>query len=210
MSMGRRQSKPVNVSGKITARRGVDVASEKTTSPSWSDVRAALLTFDRAGLQGLVQDLYAASKDNQASLHARLGLGHDQLKPYKSIISRWINPDATRDQPISVSKAKKAITDYKKAIGRPDGLAELSLYYCEEAFSFLESCGMEDEGYFLALIRMYAQALDLVSKLPATERHAYVERLDKLRSRARHVGWGVQEELNDLWHTAGLDEPEGH
>ncbi len=205
--MGRRQSKPVNVSGKITARRVVDVASEKKTSPSWSDVRAALLTFDHAGLQGLVQDLYAASKDNQAFLHARLGLGHDQLKHYKSIISRWINPDSTRDQPISVSKAKKEITDYKKAIGRPDGLAELSLFYCEEALSFLESCGMEDEGYFLALIRMYAQALNLVSKIPVTERHAYVERLDKLRSRARHVGWGVQEELNDLWHTAGLDEP---
>ncbi len=186
------------------------MASEKKTSPTWSDVRAALLTFDRAGLQGLVQDLYSASKDNQAFLHARLGLGRDQLKPYKSSISRWINPDAMKNQPISVSKAKKAITDYKKAIGRPDGLAELSLYYCEEAFSFLEPCGLEDEGYFLALIRMYAQALDLVSKLPATERHGYVERLDKLRSRARHVGWGVQEELNDLWDTAGLDEPEGH
>lgn len=69
----------------------MDVASEKKISPSWSDVRAALLSFDRAGLQGLVQDLYAASKDNQAFLHARLGLGHDQLKPTKSIISRWIN-----------------------------------------------------------------------------------------------------------------------
>ena len=67
------------------------MTSAKKTSPSWSDVRAALLTFDRAGLQGLVQDLYAASKNNQAFLHARLGLGHDQLKPTKSIISRWIN-----------------------------------------------------------------------------------------------------------------------
>jgi len=39
-----------------------------------------------------------------------------------------------------VSKAKKAIADYKKAIGRPDGMAELSIFYCEEAFGFLESC----------------------------------------------------------------------
>ena len=62
------------------------VAHKKNASPTWSDVRAALLHFDRAGLQGLVQDLYAASKDNQAFLHARLGLGHDQLKPFKAII----------------------------------------------------------------------------------------------------------------------------
>jgi hypothetical protein len=29
--------------------------------------------------------------------------------------------------------------------------------YCEEAFGFLESCSMEDEGYFAALIRMLAK-----------------------------------------------------
>jgi hypothetical protein len=57
-----------------------------------------------------------------------------------------------RNQPMSISKAKKAIADYKKAIGHPDGLAELSIFYCEEAFNFLDSCGMEDESYFVALI----------------------------------------------------------
>jgi hypothetical protein len=51
-----------------------------------------------------------------------------------------------KGQPISVSKAKKAIADYKKAIGRPAGMAELSIFYCEEAFGFLESCSMEDES----------------------------------------------------------------
>src|ERR1700704_2925931 len=124
------------------------VVRSKNISPSWSDVRTALLDFDRAGLQGLVQDLYAASKDNQAFLHARFGLGHDQLKPFKELISNCICPDIARNQPVSVSKAKKPIADYKKAIGRPDGLAELSIFYCEEAFGFLESCGMEDESYF--------------------------------------------------------------
>src|SRR6516162_4764818 len=139
------------------------VANGKSASPTWIDVKAALQTFDRAGLLGLLQDLYAGSKDNQAFLHARLGLGRDQLKPYKTMISSWICPDLMRNQPVSVSKAKKAIAAYKKAIGHPEGLAELSIFYCEEAFSFLESCGMEEEGYFLALIRMYNQALKYVS-----------------------------------------------
>jgi hypothetical protein len=183
----------------------VFVANEKNASPTWSAVRAALQTFDRAGLQGLVQDLYAASKDNQAFLHARLGLGHDQLNPYKARISNWICPDVMRNQPVSVSKAKKAITDYKKAIGRQEGLAELSIFYCEEAFSFLESCGMEDESYFAALIRMYDQSLKFVLNLPPAEHASYRERLDKLRLRGRHVGWGVQDELNSIWYAADLD-----
>jgi hypothetical protein len=182
------------------------VARSKNILPTWSDVKAALLDFDRAGLQGLVQDLYAASKNNQAFVHARLGLGPDQLQPFKASISNWICPDIMKGQPVSISKAKKAIADYKKAIGRPHGMAELSIFYCEEAFGFLESCSLEDERYFVALIRMYERSLKLVSSLPVNERAPYTERLDKLRSRGRHVGWGVQDELNSLWYDAELDE----
>jgi hypothetical protein len=185
------------------------VIRSKNASPTWSDVRTALLDFDRTGLLGLVQDLYAASKDNQAFLHARLGLGHDQLQPFKACISSRICPDVMKNQPVSVSKAKKAIADYKKAIGRPEGMAELSIFYCEEAFGFLESCSMEDESYFVALIRMYGRSLEFVSSLPPAERATYLERLDKLRSRGRNVGWGVEEELNSLWYAAALDEQQG-
>jgi hypothetical protein len=187
----------------------VAVVRSKNASPTWSDVRTALLDFDRAGLRGLVQDLYTASKDNKAFLHARLGLGHDQLQPFKASISNWICPDAMNNQAMSVSKAKKAIADYRKAIGRPEGMAELSIFYCEEAFGFLESCSMEDESYFAALIRMYGRSLKFVSSLPPVERATYLERLDKLRSRGRQIGWGVEEELNSLWYAAALDEHQG-
>jgi hypothetical protein len=65
---------------------------------------------------------------------------------------------------------------------------------------------MEDESYFLALIRMYNQALRFVSNLPPDARAGYIDRLDKLRSRGRHVGRGVDDELNGLWYAAELDE----
>lgn len=41
----------------------------KQSTPRWSDVKTKLGDFDRAGLIGLVQDLYAASKDNQDRCH---------------------------------------------------------------------------------------------------------------------------------------------
>jgi hypothetical protein len=66
---------------------------------------------------------------------------------------------------------------------------------------------MEDESYFLALIRMYDQSLKCEKNLPPTERSAYLERLDKLRSRAGYIGWGVEDELNSLWSTE-FDQPE--
>jgi hypothetical protein len=185
------------------------VVRSKKSSPSWNDVKTALVDFDRAALRGLVQDLYTASKDNQAFLHARLGLGYDQLRPFKATISRWISPDLMKGQPVSVSKAKKAIADYKKAIGRPEGMAELAIFYCEEAIGFLESCSMDDEKYFGAVIRMYGRSLEIVSSLLPAQRTTYLERLDKLRSRGRNVGWVVEEEFNSLWYDT-VDEEESN
>jgi hypothetical protein len=189
----------------VPAHRRVLIVEKEKSSPTWIDVKASLLAFDRAGLLGLIQNLYAVSKDNEAFLHARLGLGRKQLEPYKARISKSICPDMMRNEPISISKAKKAIADYEKAIGHPEGLAELSIFYCEEAVNFLESCSMEDEGYFVALIRTYGRALTFVSKLSPAERSAYLKRLDKLRPRSRCVAWGVEDNLNDLWYGADLD-----
>jgi hypothetical protein len=101
---------------------------DKKAAVSWNGVKSRLRDFDRTALLGLIQDLYAARKDNQAFLHARLNLGADPLKPYKAIVSRWICPDIFKNEPWSVAKAKKAIADYKNAIGYPGGMAELSVF----------------------------------------------------------------------------------
>jgi hypothetical protein len=62
------------------------MTNKDKSAATWSDVKAKLGDFDRAGLLGLVQDLYITSKENQNFLHARFGLGCDVLKPYRTII----------------------------------------------------------------------------------------------------------------------------
>ena len=50
------------------------------SQPTWTDVeKHSFMSFDRPGLLGLIQDLYAAHRDNQTFLHARFGLGEDIL-----------------------------------------------------------------------------------------------------------------------------------
>ena len=175
------------------------VASKTRIVPSWSDVKAKLAQFDRAGLVGLLGDLHSLSRDNQAFLHARLGLGADPLAPYKRTISRWIYPDLSRHQDISVAKAKKAIADYRKAIGLREGVAELSVFYCENAARLLTECGFEDEAYFAALVRMFDQALVAVMPLAPSEQQPMLERLDAVRSMTDVVGWGVKDTMDELW-----------
>lgn len=175
------------------------------SSPSWSDVKAKLADFDRAGLIGLVQDLYAASKDNQSFLHARFGLGGDVLKPYKGTIDRWLWPDVFINQDTSVAKAKKAISDYKKAIGQPEGMAELMVFYCERAAGFSDDVGLQDEGYFDALVRMFEQALKLITTLPEESRAELLSRLDTVRRISHNFGYGVGDDMDDLLAGHGVD-----
>jgi len=178
----------------------------KRSTPSWSDVKTRLADFDRAGLLGLLQDLYAANKDNQAFLHARLSLGDDVLKPYKVTIDRWLWPDVVKNQDISVARAKKPIADYKNAIGQAEGLAELMVFYCERAAGFSDDVGLQDEGYFDALVRMFEQALKAIASLDDAQRQPFWERLDAVRSTSHNFGYGVGDEMDDLLAEYGADD----
>ena len=170
----------------------------KKKTPSWSDVKTKLVDFDRAGLLRLLQDLYAANKDNQTFLHARLSLGDDVLKPYKITINRWLCPDVIKNQDTSVAKAKKPIADYKKAIGQAEGLAELMVFYCERAAVFIDNVGLQDEGYFDALVRMFEQALKTIASLADMQRPPLWDRLDAVRRTCHNFGYGVDDDMNDL------------
>jgi hypothetical protein len=174
--------------------------------PAWSDVKTKLADFDRSGLIGLVQDLYTASKENQTFLHARFALGDDVLKPYKITIDRWLWPDVFKNQDTSVAKAKKAISDYKKAIGQSEGLAELMVYYCERAAGFSDDVGLQDAGYFDALVRMFEQALKIIANLSDEPGPALRDRLDVVRRISYNFGYGVGDDMVALLAEYGVDD----
>jgi hypothetical protein len=165
---------------------------------TWADVRAKLASFDRRALLTVLQDLYAADPGTRAFLHARFGLGEDPLEPYKKIIDRWLWPDVFRGQGTSVSRAKRAITDYKKAIGDLEGLAELTVFYCERAVGFCRDVGHHDAAYFHALVRMFEQALNTTTNLTAHVQSDLLARLDRVRIMGHEFGYGVGDDMDVL------------
>ena len=182
---------------------------QSKSQPKWTDVKAKLTSFDRTALLGLIQDLYSAHKDNQMFLRARFGLGEDPLEPYKETLDRWLWPDAFSRQDTSVRKAKQAISNYKKAVGEPAGLAELMVFYCERAAGFASDVGYQDESYFNALVRMFEQALMIATTLPAPSRDALVTRLDRVRTISHKCGYGVGDDMDSILakHTKRLGRP---
>ena len=142
---------------------------ESKSQLTWTDVKAQLATFDRTALLGLLHHLYAAHKDNQAFLHARFGLGEDVLETYKKTIDRWLWPDPFRNQDTSVSKAKQAISHYKKAVGDPVGLTELMVF-------LLRASGGILSGYRLSRGRIFRRPGTHVRASPQVGQHATRER----------------------------------
>ena len=169
---------------------------QSKSQPTWTDVKSKLASLNRTGLLGLIQDLYAAHKDNQTFLHARFDLGENVLKPYKQTIDRWLWPDVFRNQDTSVAKARQAISNYKKAVGDPAGMAELMVFYCERAAGFCSDIGNDDESYSAALVGMFEQALMVADTLPANRRDALVARLDQVRGISEKFGYGVRDDMD--------------
>jgi hypothetical protein len=147
---------------------------------------------------GLIQDLYAAKKENQTFLHARLALGEDVLQPYKQALERWLWPDVLRNRDTSVTKAKQAISNYKKAVCDSAGLAELTVFYCELAAGFCKEFGNDDESYFAALVRIFEQALTVVNTLPPAAREPLLARLDRVCGISQEFGYGVGDDMSSL------------
>lgn len=160
-------------------------------------------SFDCAALLAMLQDLYAADESNRAFFHARFCLSEDPLQPYKKTIDRSLWSDIFRGQRAFVSKAKRVITECKDAIGNPEGLAELMVFYCERTAGFCADVFHTDPAYFDALVRMFAQALKTMFALPTNVQTSLLSRLDRVRSIGGQLGYGVGEDMDVL--RAGFD-----
>ena len=97
-----------------------------------------------------------------------------------------------------VAKAKQAISSYRKAVGEPAGLAELMVFYCEQAVGFSDDVGYADESYFDALVHMFEQAVAMTEQLSASERGAFMARLVRVRAISHNFGYGVGDDMDSL------------
>jgi len=86
----------------------------------------------------------------------------------------------------------------KKAVGDPEGLAELMVFYCERSAGFSSDIASDDEAYFNALVRMFEQALKIANALSVERRDNLLTRLDSVRLIGHKIGYGVGDDMDFL------------
>jgi hypothetical protein len=82
----------------------------------------------------------------------------------------------SRTRPSSRLSTSSPATE--KLLVKPAGLAELMVFYCEQAAGFCNDIGYQDDGYSDALLSMFEQALKAIAQLPISDRNALMARLD--------------------------------
>ena len=170
--------------------------------PTWSNVKKALADYDRPKLIALISDLYASNPANKIFLHARFGTGEEALEPYLKIIEDSLYPDVHKNKPIQIAKGKKAITDYTRAVGDPKGILELMLCFVEKGANFTASYGDIDSEFYLALERMYDNALKLLLTMDEQTIAEYRDRFGAVVTSTSGIGWGFHDKLGQLFNTA--------
>jgi len=150
----------------------------------------------------LVADLYRLSNENKTFLHTRFKVGEDLLGPYKKTIEECMYPDVYSNKPIQVSKAKKAISSYSKAVGDPVGEAELMTFFVECGNNLTVNFGDIDEAFYDALNRMYRRTIDKVLTLPEELKNEFKDRLEAIMTSSSDIGWGYHDMLCDDYYKA--------
>lgn len=166
--------------------------------PSWAHLKTKLETLDRKGLIGLVHDLYEASTANRRFLHARLLPSSSAVEQYRRLVADAVFPDPFSRRRVSLRDATAAIIEYRRSTGDLSGSVDLMLTFIEAGTEQAADLGYGDEDYFSAL----ENKLDAVAKswptLPADARTKAATRLAWVQERAKDIGWGYGDYVDDV------------
>ena len=163
----------------------------KSTKPAaWSDVRVCLDGFDRAGLLGVIRNLYHANATNRRFLHARFVPTASALEAYRALVQAAVFPPPLSQRPVRLREASAAIADYRRSTGDLSGVVDLLLTFVEAGTEQAADLGYGDDAYFATLERKVREVVAALNALPDSVRGEAMARLVRLGKYQNRLGWG--------------------
>ena len=129
--------------------------------------------------------------------NANLGNENEVMEDYREQIVSEFSPTALVEYPkFRISKAKKALSDFKKISKSPENIAELMVSYVEAGVVGTNMFGDIDEPFYDSMTSMYERTYKFIIKeglLPL-----FSERLAEIVSNTEGIGWGFHDMLSDI------------
>jgi hypothetical protein len=175
---------------------------KSTKRASWSDVKASLNPFDRAGLLGVIRNLYEANVANRRFLRARFVPAASALEQYRNLVRSAVFPPPLGHRPVRLREASAAIAEYQRSTGDRSGVVDLLLTFVEAGTEQAADLGYRDDAYFATLERKVREVVPALDALPDSVRREATARLVRLERRQNRLGWGYGDYLGDVATTA--------
>ncbi len=170
----------------------------------WQKIKSILANKDKTELIKLITDLYSLNTANKNFIYTRYS-SINPIEPYKEIIRQSLYPDIGRNMRLSLSKAKKAISEYRRASNDPKGVLELMVYYVECGNQFTVEYGDVDEPFYYSIESMFTKIIEMLPQFDKTTIDSYLLRLENLVEKAKNIGWGYYDYLVDVLSQAKVD-----
>lgn len=172
------------------------VENTKPDKPiKWTDAKKVLSSKEPKELLALIKDLYSLNQQNKTFIQTKYSL-IDPIKPYKEIIGQCLSLDYRK--PINLSGARKAISQYRKAVGDPKGILELMVYYVECGTNLTCEYGDIDEKFYCSLESMFEKALQTLDESGQETIDEYLPRMENIVEKADDIGWGYYDTIIGL------------
>ena len=163
----------------------------------WSDAKKVLASKESRELLALIKDLYSLNQQNKTFIQTKYSL-IDPIKPYKEIVEECLYPDVIKKHPLDLPRGKRAISQYRKAVGDPKGILELMVCYVECGNDFTCEFGDIDEKFYYSLETMFEKALQALDKSDKETVEEFLPRLQDVVEKAEGIGWGYYDTISDL------------
>ena len=170
----------------------------KPKKPNWSKIKTVLMASDQRKSLELIRDLFKQSQGNRRFIEARLFPTVKTLEEYRKRVENSMFPDLFQKEPVGISTAKKAITEYKNATGDNDGELDLMVSFVEFGTRFTVEYGDMWEGFYSSLESMFQKVLTRVAKCDQARRAVVMARLEEIVESASGLGWGYYDALEDM------------
>jgi|GEM_PF-1393847 len=143
-------------------------ATQKHNEAKWSDIKTALINYEKDNLMTLVKDLFDASAGNKMFLSARLDVENRQkmFREYRRKIFQAFFPNTEEPQDPQLEVAQELINNYKKATNDIIGTLHLIIAYVENSIKFSNEYGYYEDSLIDSVDSILEQFKELLSKNP--------------------------------------------
>lgn len=170
---------------------------------SKSSVKKLLKSFTKEQIIDVVMELYDARKEAKEFLEFFAQPNEEsKVEEYKRIIEAEFFP-LRGDAKLRFSVCKKAISDFKKLKPSPTALADLMVYYMENACEFTGTFGDMWEQYYESVEGNFKRTLDFLVDNDLLAQ--FQPRIKKCLEWTDKCGWGFPDVLYQFYYEAIAD-----